>query len=79
MASKATNNKTMIDLLYEYINKRFDIEDSYFESCYKGLRNMTMWVCVILFVFCMASNLILIHDIGKLQHRVQTIEQTWSE
>ena len=66
MASKATNNKTMIDLLYEYINKRFDIEDSYFESCYKGLRNMTMWVCVILFVFCMASNLILIHDIGKI-------------
>ena len=79
MVSKATNNKTMVDLLYEYINKRFDIEDSYFESCYKGLRNMTMWMWVILFVFSMASNLVLIHDIGKLQHRVQTIEQTWSE
>lgn len=79
MVNKTTNNKTKIDLLYKYINERFDIQDQYFESCYKGLRNMTMWVCVILFVFCMASNLILIHDIGKLQHRVAVIEQTWSE
>ena len=79
MVSKATNNKTMIDLLYEYINERFDIQDQYFESCYKGLRNMTMWVCVILFVFFTVNQFILIHDIGKLQHRVQTIEQTWSE
>ena len=79
MADKTTNNKTMINLLYDYINKRFDIQDSYFDSCYKGLRNMTMWMCVILFVFSMASNLVLIHDIGKLQHRVAVIEQTWSE
>jgi hypothetical protein len=73
------NNKTMIDLLFDYTNRRFDIQDTYFESCYKGLRNMTMWLWIILFVFCMASNFILIHDIGKLHHRIAVIEQTWSE
>lgn len=73
------NNKTKIDLLFDYTNERFDIQDQYFESCYKGLRNMTMWMWVILFVFCMVNNFILIHDISKLQHRVATIEQTWSK
>jgi bacteriorhodopsin len=79
MASKATNNKTMIDLLYEYINKRFDIQDSYFDSCYKGLRNMTMWLWIIVFACWAINNFALIHEFGKLEHRVQTIEQTWSE
>ena len=79
MVNKTTNNKTKIDLLYKYINERFDIQDQYFESCYKGLRNMTMWMCVILFVFFMVNHFVLIHDIGKLQHRVAVIEQTWSE
>lgn len=79
MVNKTTNNKTKIDLLYKYINERFDIQDQYFESCYKGLRNMTNWIWAILFVFCMVNNFISIHDISKLEHRVAVIEQTWSE
>lgn len=76
MAKQTTNS---VDILRAYCEKRWEIQDEYFESCYKGLRNMTMWVWIILFVFSIANNFILIHDIGKLEHRVATIEQTWSE
>ncbi len=79
MANETTNNKTKIDLLYEYTNERFDIQDRYYESCYKGLRNMIAWLWILLFACWAINHFALIHEFGKLEHRVAGIEQTWSE
>ena len=71
-------NKTPVEILRDYCEKRWDIQDDWMVWFEKWVKQ---WF-VVAWVFGVAlgvSVAIMSHRVDKLQARVDHIEQTWSE
>ena len=70
---------TQVGILRDYCEKRWRIQDNYFDSCYTTLRRYATALFFILLICITVINVMLATKVNSLQHRVETIEQTWSE